>query len=557
MFNPEIFAIAFSRAVALTRASPPNRDHQKAALRAIYALTSLASATVRLYDGVLSVDAAVVPAHVPSADLLAFQMEGHGVAELAIARGAGPAELLALLRALAADVGSYAEGDGVARRLADVGASGVAVLGARRDDAAPGARAPSVTQAFDLADIEALAEARDQGLTDARDQGPETVVEEPVPVVAIDGGPMGSEALQALVAELAGAIGGREASGLVVPPPPDPVQAPLEDALAAVTRDPYGEGVLGTLTRLAQEIAREFQAGRPQSAAEALAAAIGLEPGAPDGRVKESYVLAVRTMVTRDALRRVAALVAEPGRAPIALAVLLRGGADAAEVLVDLVAAAESVDDRRAYLGALCRLPQRTAAVSRMLATNQWNVVRDVAELVGELRLDDVVPALGKLLAHYEPQVRHTAVVALARIGTSATVELLRRTLTDGNRETRILVAGGIGGLHARALAMPLLSLAEHEPDAEVHAEYYRALGRIGSPEAVAALIAAAQPGGRLFGRRGAAPRIVAVEGLKAAGGPAARRALDALLRDGDPEVREAVGRALSLLIGKAGTRAP
>jgi hypothetical protein len=47
------------------------------------------------------------------------------------------------------------------------------------------------------------------------------------------------------------------------------------------------------------------------------------------------------------------------------------------------------------------------------------------------------------------------------------------------------------------------------------------------------------------------------VEGLKAAGGPAARRALDALRADADPEVREAVGRALSLLIGKAGMRAP
>jgi HEAT repeat protein len=192
-----------------------------------------------------------------------------------------------------------------------------------------------------------------------------------------------------------------------------------------------------------------------------------------------------------------------------------------------------------------------------MLATNQWNVVRDIAELAGELRLDDVVPALGKLLAHYEPQVRLTAVVALARIGTSATVDLLRRTLTEGGRETRLLVAGGIGGLHARALAMPLLSLAQNEADAEVKAEFYRALGRIGSPEAVAALVTAAQPGGRLFGRRGAAPRIVAVEGLKTAGGPAARRALDALRNDADKDVRDAVVRALSVLVGRAGTRAP
>ena len=307
-------------------------------------------------------------------------------------------------------------------------------------------------------------------------------------------------------------------------------------------------------TRLAHRNALEFQAGRPRPAAEALAAVIGLEPGAPDGRVRDSYALVVRTMVTNDALRRVAAFLADPGLAPMALAVLLRASAEASELLVDLVVGAPTADERRAYLGALRRLPQGTAAVSRLLARNNWKLVRDVAETAGELRLHDVVPALAKLLVHYEPQVRLTAVGALARIGTAATVDLLRRALSEGDRETRILVADGIG-VHARALAMPLLALAEQEEDEEVLAGYYRALGRIGSPEAVAALTAAAQPGGRLFGRRAAAPRIAAVEGLKAAGGPAARRALEELLDDGDRNVREAVGRAVSLLVGRAGTQ--
>jgi HEAT repeat protein len=195
--------------------------------------------------------------------------------------------------------------------------------------------------------------------------------------------------------------------------------------------------------------------------------------------------------------------------------------------------------------------------VAQLLATNQWALVRDIAELVGELRIEDAVPALGKLLGHYEPRARVAAVGALANMGTPAAVDLLRRQLIEGTRETRILVAGGIGGPHARALAMPLLSLVEHEVDAEVQAEYYLALGRISSPEAVAALVAAAQPGGRLFNRRPAAPRIAAVAGLKAAGVPAARRALEALRDDADRDVREAVSRALSVLVGRAGVRAP
>ena len=552
MFNPEIFAIAFARSVALLRASPPNKDHQKASLRAIYALTSLTSATVRLYDGVLSVDNSVVPGHVPSADELSRQMEGHGVAEVVIARGATPTELLTLLRALAADVGSYAEGEGVARRLAEAGASAIAVLGVHTEAVEPGSRAPSVTQAFELADIEAALVAAGEAEPPAASD-----TEEAIPVEAVADAPMRSEALQALVAELAQAVVGREAPAPVAPTPAAAPQAPLQDALEVVTRDPYGDGILGALTRLAQLIAQEFKDGWPRPAAEALAAVIGLEAGAPEGSAKESYALVVRTMLTHDALKRVAALAADPGLAPMAMAVLLRGGADAAEVLVDLVSGAGSADERRGYFVALRRLPQGAAAVSRMLAMNQWTVVRDVAVLAGELRVDDAVPALAKLLAHYESQVRLAAVGALAHIGSSASADLLRRTLTEGNRDTRLLVAGGIGGVNARALVMPLLALAEAETDLEVRAEYSRALGRIGSPEAVAALVAEAQPGGRLFHRRAAALRLAAVEGLRAAGGPVARRALDALRNDGDREVRDAVLRALSVLVGRAGVRAP
>jgi hypothetical protein len=51
MFNPEIFAINFARTVELLREHPPNKEAQKASLRAVYALTSFASASVRPWPG--------------------------------------------------------------------------------------------------------------------------------------------------------------------------------------------------------------------------------------------------------------------------------------------------------------------------------------------------------------------------------------------------------------------------------------------------------------------------------------------------------------------------
>ena len=71
------------------------------------------------------------------------------------------------------------------------------------------------------------------------------------------------------------------------------------------------------------------------------------------------------------------------------------------------------------------------------------------------------------------------------------------------------------------------------------------AVGRSGSSEGVQALIRMASPGGKLFNRKPVQQRIWAIEGLRTAGGPAAREAIEGLVRDGDQEVREAAVKAL------------
>jgi HEAT repeat protein len=71
------------------------------------------------------------------------------------------------------------------------------------------------------------------------------------------------------------------------------------------------------------------------------------------------------------------------------------------------------------------------------------------------------------------------------------------------------------------------------------------ALGRIGTPDAVQALIKVSQPAGRLFGRRPAALRVAAVEGLRLAATAAAVGTLEGLLGDGDRHVAGAAEDAL------------
>lgn len=540
MFNPEIFAVNFGRTLDLLRAPVANKDQQKACLRAVFALTSLASATVRLYDGVLSVDDAILPDDLPFMAELRLQLEAHGLSEIAIARGSTATEILTLLRALALDPAAFAPGDGVAPRLAAAGASGIAVLAARREavDAPP--RVPSVTQAFELAAIEEAA-AGAAVVAPAPAAPPERPIAPVFTPAAAREGPAGAAPQpEAEAVEVVGAPHGVPADTLI------------GLALGAVLRHPYDEGILDRLSELAGEIGNTLLAGRLELAVQATAAIIGLEPGAPEGSARASYGIVLRRILHEDALKRIAHLLPDPRFTPLATAVLQRAGHDGAEVLVDLLSASEVPKERKAYLAALRVIPHGTEAVLQMLGHHQWFVVRNVTELLGEMRVEEAVPAIGRLLAHKEARVQRAAAVALAHIGSVATVEPLRRAMKDGTPELRGLVAASIGGVHARALAMPLVALAEAEANGDVQSEYYRALGRIASPEAIEALTNAAQPGGRLFGRRPIAPRVAAVEGLRNAGGPAARKALEALQDDADKAVRDAVVRALAVTASSA-----
>ena len=112
-------------------------------------------------------------------------------------------------------------------------------------------------------------------------------------------------------------------------------------------------------------------------------------------------------------------------------------------------------------------------------------------------------------------------------------------------------VALGIGGRKSFALAMPLVVALEEEKDETVERELILALGRIGSSDAVQALIKLAQPAGRLFGRKSIGERLAAIEALRLAGTAPAVGTLEGLADDADRQVRSAARLALTELTRK------
>src|SRR5256884_3849463 len=122
---------------------------------------------------------------------------------------------------------------------------------------------------------------------------------------------------------------------------------------------------------------------------------------------------------------------------------------------MDRLVASPTMDERRSAFDALRHMTEGTDQLVHALEHREWFVVRNVAELIGELGIEAAVPALARQLEHEDERVRKAVALALAKIGTRTAVEPLRRALHDPSPEVRMQVALGIGGQNTAAPHMP------------------------------------------------------------------------------------------------------
>jgi HEAT repeat protein len=324
--------------------------------------------------------------------------------------------------------------------------------------------------------------------------------------------------------------------------------ADLIGSLEANPASPHAGEILTVLNRQVETVMRQ---GKIEQAMQIVYSVVRIEQRVEDAAVRRQYGIALRRMITRQMLDGLSKLVQVPHLEDAAGIVLQRAGPDGVEVLLDLLTTSNTVTERRGVFNALVQMKEGQDQLVHMLGHPQWFVVRNVADLVGELGLEAAVPQLTKQLDHPDERVRRQVALALAKIGTRSAAEPLRRALRDVSVDVRRQAALGVGGRKASALAMPLVVALEEEKDPEVVRELIFALGRIGSPDAVQALIKLAQPSGRLFNRKPSALRVTAVEALRVAGTPAAIGTLQSFASDGDKQVRAAVLQALTELNAK------
>lgn len=512
MTTPSGILTELGSLLLLLRDHPEQREEARTAFKRFAASLPDADNVLRLSPLGFSWNGVDLAAGRGEMGALHDQLQGHGIGEIRLPVGLMTSTLLSLVRILAAPVGSYGSLDHLVARLDAAGCGVVQVLPLREPD---GSAPPSLPASLLEPIIPTRANPpRQEDDGHLSELGPDALTEAKVGMMHFASLNQDLTATSELVDQLA-----------------------------------HSQDGAATTEALNLLLAAGEQAARQAEWKELLRAAYGLVELEKAGKGGESrgYGIALRRLLPRSSLERIGWLTAHGMMKSEATAVMRRMGADGTEVLLNLLVNSEEMLERRAYFSALKEMSEGGPLLVHMLSHDQWFVVRNVAELCGELREEKAVPALARLIGHDDERVRRAVAGALGKIGGSPAVEPLRRAFNDSKASVRLQAAQDLDGRKNRTLAMTLSLAAEAEGKADVQREMYLALGRIGSNDALQALAKAAQPGGKFFKRKPPATRLAAIHGLHAAG-PSGASALKELMTDEDAEVREAVQKALSTL---------
>ncbi len=189
------------------------------------------------------------------------------------------------------------------------------------------------------------------------------------------------------------------------------------------------------------------------------------------------------------------------------------------------------------------------AAVSRMLQSEDPVVVVGAARLAGRMGLSDTGPTLGRLLRHESEKVRLAAVEAALDLKASTAMGGLQDLLTDESRQVRIAAARGLGKLRYRPAAARFRTVitGKHVRQADLTEKiaFFESYGEVGDEKAVEILDGLLNGKSFLGKKESAEIRACAALALGKVGTPEAEAALRKAMNEDDPVVRNAVSRAL------------
>jgi HEAT repeat protein len=510
------FARHFARLVWLLTHEPANVDEQKAVLRALVTVAREGFVTLGARLGQLTANGSALPLALSGVTEVVDRLTAHGARTVDVDRGATAADIIRAARQLAAGSADLSPVSGATVRF-----GGGAVADDAREEPLVDAGRAAMLPEFDFGEMieDPIAAA----------------LERPTPARPRPAQPPPPTSRRAASGGLFGQFSAEQSSS-----------ATDAELLARFDAETSPDDIIGLLGELAARAETAMSAGRTAMAAEIFHRIVHREHDARESDVKRAFVLTVKRLTKPALLQAVVTDLTGSAEANArARQVLARTGEDGADAVIERLAAEDGRKARLVFFDVLVQLQAGVPTLLHMLGDARWYVARNAAALLGEMQARDAEKPLAALLHHDDERVRHAAIVALIRLGTSRSMPMIQEALRDPAPQIRMQAAAALVGRKESNITGLLLRALDDERDDEVTASFLLALGRLGTPEAVARLIATAEPDKGIFRRKPVALRVAAVQALAETAGGDALAALTTLQGDKDEDVRATAVYAL------------
>ena len=266
-----------------------------------------------------------------------------------------------------------------------------------------------------------------------------------------------------------------------------------------------------------------------------------------DPDVQEAIGEAAGALADDAIVERMVKRLGEPRVPPAERAHLVRAvgalGAVSAGPVVDAYLHAPA-ELREAYRAAMREAGERAAEVLQSrIQSKVPEVVAAAAEFLGLSGSPQAQTVLIDLTRHADERVREAALLGLAEIGGREVSRPAMPALKDESVLVRTAAARAIAAAGDAGATTVLVRRLEQEKDEGVLAALLKAIGQLGSPEALEVLARFAEPGGRP--RRTPYVRAAAIEGLARLDRQEAKALLELYSRDKEPTVKRAAEASL------------
>ena len=299
----------------------------------------------------------------------------------------------------------------------------------------------------------------------------------------------------------------------------------------------------------------EFPHKRISDVAMILTALIREEARFTDQESKRLFGFAIKRIGNSSTLRAMAgALVSMPDKRDALVSIFEYFGAAAADQIIEQLATSDSLRERRLFYDLTIELNHGVPTLICLLGDDRWYVVRNAAELLGEMRATEAEQALAWRLNHPDARVRRSVTTALAKFDTTGARAALRDATRDTSPDVRMnaLLALLNGDRERVATEIIRALLDERDPDSQRTSMII--LVRLGTPEALQYVLDAAEPEKGFFKKKPTSTRVAAVAALADATDPTALATIRAMTKDKELEVRDAAARALTAAEARAAT---